>query len=530
MKILGEGYRRVNAKGEGINKKAKQSKDVKIGVLIAGVCVSSFSMFTTTPAYGEVEGIDAKVVNVGGSTDQENLNEFKDWACNDLIDQTLCDKYKDAEGWEDLDIDDIIKWKEANAIEDLVAGDFQLFSSINVRYIVEQRSLDSTININASVDSDVEYSRQANSIVELITTAGQATWEESIHWDTISDFWGQIESSTKPKIATQFRDATSKISLFFDGGSANWSSPVFWENLDVYWDAPESASTPYLAKVHTRDADSSIEVGGSIGTADYESTVFWQYMDVNWEEEDTTSQTQFFVPVHERNADASIEVNGSVGTADYDSTVFWEFMDVNWEEEDTTTEQQFFSTVHERNVSAGVSMSMTVGQAGWASDFIWEGLDINWDDEVSGQFIQGNIDASFSLFGTSSFVLADLENRTASANINVSSSITHNIIIQRNASSSSAFTMTVGSAGWASNLIWEQADVEWHLTSGQLIQEGASSSLSLSTNVSGDIDTIYQINASSSLSLSTNLNTELIQGWNSETTFVENLNRNWEAI
>lgn len=277
------------------------------------------------------------------------------------------------------------------------------------------------------------------------------------------------------------RQATSQISLTFDGGSANWESPVVWENMDVYWDAPEASNTPYLAKVYNR------------------------------------------------NASSSISLSASVGTADYGSSVFWEFMDVNWDDEDTSTGNQFFSTVHNRNASAGISISTTVGQAGWASDFVWEGLDVNWDDEVSGQFIQGNVNTSFNLFGTSSFVLADLENRTASANIEVSSSVTFNVIRQRTATSSSSFSMTVGSAGWASDLIWEQADVEWHLTSGQLIQEGASSSLSLSTNVSGEIDTIYLINASSQFSLSTNINSEKIAGWNSDTTLIENSTRNWET-
>ena len=356
MKILSEGYRRVDAKGEGINKKARQSSNVKIGFLVAGVCISSFSMFTTTPAIGEVEGIDARAVNVGGNSDQENLNQFKDWACNELIDQTLCEKYKDAEGWEDLEIDDIIEWKQANTIEDLVAGDLQLFSSIDVSYVIEHRSAISDIELDASVTGEVEFNRSAVASIEII----------------------------------------------FDGGAANWETPVFWENMDVYWDAPESASTPYLAKVHNRNADASFALNGSIGTADYESTVFWEYMDVNWDDEDTTSQNQFFVPVHERDADASIVVNASVGTADYESTVFWEFVDVDWDEEDTSTGQQFFSTVHERNTSASISMSMIAGQAGWASDFIWEGLDINWDDNVVGQIHQGGASASINLSANSS--------------------------------------------------------------------------------------------------------------------------------
>ena len=52
MRILGEGFRRVNAKGEGINIKAKQSKKVIVGRFVVGACISSLVMFTETPAYG----------------------------------------------------------------------------------------------------------------------------------------------------------------------------------------------------------------------------------------------------------------------------------------------------------------------------------------------------------------------------------------------------------------------------------------------------------------------------------------------
>lgn len=402
MRILGEGSRRVNAKGEGINIKAKQSSNIKFGVLVAGACITSFSMFTTTPALGEVEGKDFVAVNVGGKSDQQNLTEFKDWACNTLTDQTLCEKYKDAEGWEDLEINDIIEWKEGNSIEDLVAGDLKLFSTIDVRYIIEHRSATGSLQLGSSVTGDVEFNRSAS----------------------------------------------AEIKILFDGGAANWEAPIFWENMDVYWDSPESPSTPYLAKIHNRDADASLFLNGSIGTADYESTVFWEFMDVDWDEEDTTSQNQFFVPVHVRDADASITLNGSVGTADYESTIFWNYMDVDWDEEDTSTGNQFFSTVHERTTSAGISMSVTAGQAGWASDFIWEGLDINWDKQIAGVIHQGNV----------------------------------------------------------------------------------SPEIEITANAESEVDTIYSLTTTVLFSLSTNLNSELIQGWNSETTLMENLTRNWEAI
>lgn len=472
MKIYSEGFRRVTAEGEF---EANQNSKLKFGVLISVACISSLA-FTS-----KAEGVSFTPNNAGGKSEVQILADFKDWACNVLTDPTLCDQYGNTTNLDDIDIDDLIEFKDSNNIEDAVQGDLTLFSKIEVSHIIEHRTIDSHLGISSSVIADVEFSRQVSSKIDLIALTGQATWEEVVLWNTIEDNWGELVSVNKPKIATQYRDATSIISITFDGGSANWESPVVWENMDVYWDAPEGTNTPYLAKVYERDASSSISL------------------------------------------------SASVGTADYASSVFWEFMDVNWDDEDTSTSNQFFSTVHNRNASAGISISTTVGQAGWASDFVWEGLDVNWDDEVSGQFIQGNVNTSFNLFGTSSFVLADLENRTASANIEVSSSVTFNVIRQRTATSSSSFSMTVGSAGWVSDLIWEQADVEWHLTSGQLIQEGASSSLSLSTNVSGEIDTIFAINASSQFSLSTNINSEKIAGWNSDTTLIENSTRNWET-
>ena len=177
----------------------------------------------------------------------------------------------------------------------------------------------------------------------------------------------------------------------------------------------------------------------------------------------------YLAKVHEVDADSSVLILGSVGTADYESTLFWEFMDVNWGDEDTSSSNQFFSTVHNGTASADISMSTTVGQAGWASDFLWEGLDINWDDKIAGQIHQGGISASISINASSSAIETDLESRNA------------------------------------------------------------HSSIALQVSVDGEIDTIYSINASSAFSLSINLNSEKIAGWNSETTSIENLNRNWEA-
>jgi len=366
MKIYSEGFRRVTAEGEF---EANQNSKLKFGVLISVACIGSLA-FTS-----KAEGVSFTPNNAGGKSEVQILADFKDWACNVLTDPTLCDQYGNTTNLDDIDIDDLIEFKDSNNIEDAVQGDLTLFSKIEVSHVIEHRTIDSTIDINSYANCEVEFTRQA----------------------------------------------TSQISLTFDGGSANWESPVVWENMDVYWDAPEGTNTPYLAKVYERDASSSISL------------------------------------------------SASVGTADYASSVFWEFMDVNWDDEDTSTGNQFFSTVHNRNASAGISISTTVGQAGWASDFVWEGLDINWDDNIAGQIHQGNATASISLNASSSSIETDLETRTASCTI------------------------------------------------------------SLSTNVTGDIDTIFAINASSQFSLSTNINSEIIAGWNSDTTLIENLTRNWET-
>ena len=291
MKIYSEGFRRVTAEGKF---DANQNSKLRFGVLISVACIGSLSLISKA--------------------------DGKDFT---------------------------------PTIVDEINGDLNLFSKIEVSHVIEHRTIDSTIDINSHANCEVEFSRQA----------------------------------------------TSLISITFDGGSANWESPVVWENMDVYWDAPEASNTPYLAKVYNR------------------------------------------------NASSSISLSASVGTADYGSSVFWEFMDVNWDDEDTSTSNQFFSTVHNRNASAGISISTTVGQAGWASDFVWEGLDINWDDQIAGQIHQGN----------------------------------------------------------------------------------ASISTELLVSVNGEINAIYSLSTTALFSLSTNINSEIIAGWNSDTTLIENLTRNWET-
>ena len=331
MRILGEGYRRVSAKGESTKFEAKQSSKLIFGTLIAGVtCIGSFTMFTETPAYGQVEAGSFPVTNAGGQTDQERLDEFLDWACNVLTDQTLCEKYKDAEGWEDIEIDDIIEWKKANGIEDIIAGDLTLFGSIDVRHIIEPRSASSNINLNCNVVSDIEFSRQAS----------------------------------------------ASISLHFDGGAATWESLVFWENMDVYWDAPESSSSPYLAKVQSRDRSSSISVETGVGTADYASTLFWDYMDISWGDADTSTSTQFFARVISGNASANISVSTSVGLAGWASNFVWDLLDINWD-------KQFAGQIHQGNSTNTFSLETNINSqliAGWNSETTFvENLNRNWE-------------------------------------------------------------------------------------------------------------------------------------------------------
>ena len=353
MKIRNEAFRRI-VSGRNQDFEAKQNTAVKSGRLIiasvAGI-LGSVTLFTTTPAHGQVEGKDYIANVAGGASGSELLNQFKDWACNDLIDQTLCQKYEEAEGFEDLETIDIIEWKAARGIEDIVDGDMSLFANVPVRYIIEQRSATTAFKLTTSVECDVVFNRQA----------------------------------------------TSSINLRFDGGAANWESPVFWENMDVYWDAPESISTPYLAKVIEEGASALIKIETGIGTVDYNSTVFWEYMDVDWDEEDTSGTTQFFVPKIIRNAAVSFTLNASVGTADYESSVFWEYMDVDWDEEDTSTSNQFTAKVYERTTSTSMSISMTVGTAGWASAIEWQNTDVEWDKEYAGSILQGIINLNTSL-------------------------------------------------------------------------------------------------------------------------------------
>lgn len=541
MRLLSEGFRRVNARGEGIDYEAKQHSNLKFGTLIAGACISSFSMFTTTPALGQVEGKDFLPVTVGGQTESQMLQDFLAWA---LLNNTeLYEKYKNSSTFDEVSVEDVLIWREDTEdpvlqITEISIGEIDIEDGETFTLTIGGLTITCTEGTDFTKTGDPETDKlllleslalKANQsgqlptgyIVEVvdgklvITGNGEGSFAVSVTSET-NDTEFVVEKKQ------EFQRVESLLAGSFSL-NASCQRLLIESRTTTTGIILETSASGELA--FNRNVNSNISLN--------------------------TDVTPYIAKVHERQPSASIVIQASIGTADYASTVFWNFMDVNWGEEDTSSSNQFFSTVHEGIASAGISMSVTVGQAGWASDFIWEGLDINWDDEVSGQFIQGNVNTSFSLFGTSTFVLADLENRTTSASIQIGSSVTSSVIRQRNASSSSAFTMTVGSAGWSSDLIWEQADVEWHLTSGQLIQEGASSSLSLSTNVtgdkdtiysrsassslslstnvSGDIDTIFAINASLQFSLSTNINSELIQGWNSETTFVENLTRNWEA-
>lgn len=296
---------------------------------------------------------------------------------------------------------------------------------------------------------------------------------------------GEFEANQNPKLKFGVLISVACIGSLSLIGKADGKdfAPTFVDDIDGEVNLFSEIEVRHVIEHRTTNA--FIEI-----TTDVSGEVQFQ-RDVLCEVGFQSELSPYLAKVHEVDADSSVLILGSVGTADYESTLFWEFMDVNWGDEDTSSSNQFFSTVHNGTASAGISIFTTVGQAGWASDFLWEGLDINWDDKIAGQIHQGGVSASISINASSSAIETDLESR--------------------NASSSIALQVSVGG----------EIDTIYSIN--------ASSSIALQVDVDGEIDTIYSINASSVLSLSINLNSEKIAGWNSETTLIENLNRNWEA-
>ena len=459
MRLLSEGFRRVNARGEGIDYEAKQDTNLKFGTLIAGACISSFSMFTTTPALGQVEGKDVTPVVIGGETESQMLQNFLAWA---LLNNTeLYEKYKDSSTFDEVSVEDVLIWREDTEepvlqITEISIGEVDIESGETFTLTIGGLTITCTEGTDFTKTGDPETDKQLL-LQSLASKANQSGQLPTGYIVKVIDgklvITGNGDGSFVVSVTSETNDTEFVVekkqefqrveSLLAGSFSLNASCQRFLIESRTTSVSITTVINATGEVAFTREINAGISL--------------------------STNVTPYIAKVHERQPSSSIILQGSIGTADYASTIFWEFMDVNWGDEDTSSSSQFFATVHEKTASAGITFLVTVGQAGWSSDFQWDALDINWDDQIAGVIHQGNASSSVTLNASSSSVKTNLANRTASV------------------------------------------------------------SISISTNANGEIDTIFAINASSQFSLSTNLNSELIQGWNSETTFVENLTRNWEA-
>jgi hypothetical protein len=437
MRLLSEGFRRVNARGEGIDYEAKQHSSLKFGTLIAGACISSFSMFTTTPALGQVEGKDFLPVTVGGQTESQMLQDFLAWA---LLNNTeLYEKYKDSSTFDEVSVEDVLIWREDTEepvlqITEISIGEIDIEDGETFTLTIGGLTITCTEGTDFTKTGDPETDKQLL-LESLALKANQSGQLPTGYIVEVIDGKLVITGNGDGSFAVSVTSETNDTEFVVEKKQEFQRV----ESLLAGSFSLNASCQRFLIESRTITAGIILETSAS-GELAFNRNV-------NSNISLNTDVTPYIAKVHERQPSASIVIQASIGTADYASTVFWNFMDVNWGEEDTSSSNQFFSTVHEGIASAGISMSVTVGQAGWASDFQWDALDINWDDNVAGQIHQGN----------------------------------------------------------------------------------ASASVNLSVNASGEVDTIFSSTTSVLFSLSTNINSELIQGWNSETTLMENLTRNWEA-
>lgn len=156
----------------------------------------------------------------------------------------------------------------------------------------------------------------------------------------------------------------------------------------------------------------------------------------------------------------------------------------------------YLAKVHEVDADSSVVILGSVGTADYESTLFWEFFDVSWGDEDTS--------SSSQFFST-------VHNGTASVDISISS--------------------TVGQAGWASDFLWEGLDINWDdKIAGQIHQGLINLGTGISISVTGEINQLFSLETTALFSLGTNINSEKIAGWNSETTSIENLNRNWEAI
>jgi hypothetical protein len=209
-----------------------------------------------------------------------------------------------------------------------------------------------------------------------------------------------------------------------------------------------------------------------------------------------------------RTANSEMNIYTGAGTTTYDLAIEWQNADFLWDEPDVGLSTILAKAIS-RNVNSSISVSGRAGTAGYQSNLLWENADVSWGDDFSAIY-QSSTSASISLGATT--INYDLSK-----------------VIERNASSGVGLEATAGTAGYTSNLLWENADVDWQSVSGGIYESSASASMSIDITLNYFLADLEVVNASANISLTTNANQTMIAGWNSETTSIENLTRNWEA-
>lgn len=418
MRLLSEGFRRVNARGEGIDYEAKQDSSLKFGTLIAGVCISSFSMFTTTPALGQVEGKDVTPVVIGGETESQMLQNFLAWA---LLNNTeLYEKYKDSNTFEEVSVEDVLIWREDTEepvlqITEISIGEVDIEDGETFTLTIGGLTITSTEGTDFTKTGDPETDKQLL-LESLALKANQSGQLPTGYIVEVIDgklvITGNGEGSFVVSVTSETNDTEFVVEKKQEFQRV--------ESLLAGSFSLNASCQRFLIESRITTAGITLEASAS-GESAFSRNV-------NADISLNTDVTPYIAKVHERQPSASIVMQASIGTADYESTVFWNFMDVNWGEEDTSSSSQFFSTVHEGIASAGISMSVTVGQAGWASDFAWEGLDINWNDEVAGLIHQGNVSASINLSANANGEIDTIFSSSTSALFSLSTNINSELI------------------------------------------------------------------------------------------------------
>lgn len=346
MRIIGEGYRRVSA-NSGSYYKAGQNSSLKFGSLIVGACVSSFSVFTTTPALGQVEGRDVTPVVIGGQTESQMLQDFLAWSL--VNNTTLYNQYKDSTNFDEVSVEDVLVWREDTEepvlqITEVSIGEIDIETGETFTFTIGGLILTSTEGTDFVKTGNSQTDKQLL-LESLALKANQSSQLPTNYIIEVIDgklvITGNGDGSFLVNLSSETNDTEFLVekkqefqrveSLLSGSFSVNASCSRF---------LIESRTTQFNIVLST-------SISGEVGF----------YREVNSAISINGNATHYIAKVHEGQLTSNISLTGGVGTADYDSTVFWNIMDLNWDDEDTNSSNQFFATVFEKNVDVDLGIS-----------------------------------------------------------------------------------------------------------------------------------------------------------------------------